>query len=439
MDIKKNIEIVGVGSQLQGVGRSDCGRTLFVPFAIPGEVVDVRITKSQKNFLEGEIIEIKAPHSQRTQPACPYYGTCGGCAAMHMRYELTLELKRVKVESALTRLGKIENPNVQQTIPSEKTTRYRNKAEYAVRAGHFGMMAKNSNRVVGIDDCLLQDVRSVALMNAAKEVFADAPQLKGIVTRVNDKGGMMVIYAAEPQSRIPDLHAKAGALNDLLPELKSSYWCALQQKPHHALDGLCRMLTGSETLSERFFGFDYALSPQSFFQVNRAQAENLVQILLDGLDLQGDESVLELFSGIGTLSLPIAKQAKSVTGVEIVRPAVENARAAAEANGVENATFALGDAGEYLLREMKAGRRYEVIVVDPPRAGIGEDLARTIAACKPQKIGYVSCDCATLARDAKVLCENGYELVSATPLDMFPWTEHVETVCILQRNANRRG
>ena len=425
--IEQNIRITGSGKELQGVGRAPDGRALFVDGALPDELCDVAITKQQERCLFGKIHRLVEQSPLRITPDCPYYGLCGGCAALHMDYALALRLKAQKVRDALVRIGKIDDPPLLAPIPAPQTFRYRNKAEYAAANGAFGAMAKASRDIVDLGDCLLQSPQSTAFLNAVRQSMRANRDLCGVVTRTNHQGQLMAILCFHHGRKVQYDPA-------LVDRVHSLYACALSPRPHHALDGKITHLGGAPALPERLAGIDFALSPLSFFQVNRDQAENLVAELLRALELRGDERVFDLYCGIGTLTLPLAKAAKSATGIEIVAPAIEDAIAAAQSNGIKNARFQCGDAGKLLADALKSGAKPHVIVVDPPRKGLDPGLIPHILSARPEKIGYVSCDCATLARDLRLILDSGaYRLTSATPVDMFPHTEHIETVCVLER------
>ena len=427
--IAENIEITGTGSSLSGVGRLPDGRALFVEGALIGERCDVIIDKQQERCAFGRAGRILVPSPHRTPPACPLYGECGGCAAMHMDYPFSLQLKARKVNDSLIRIGKLERPTLCAPIPAEPIYHYRNKAEYACRNGRFGAVSRGSNpQIVALENCLLQTPQSLDFLAQVRTLLHDDSALSGVVTRTNHLGELMgILCYAHGKSPRPLPQSLSGRVHSL-------HTCTLSPKPHHALDGQCRHISGAARLDEQLCGLSFSLSPHSFFQINRAQAETLVQVLLDALALRGDETVFDLYCGIGTLTLPLARRAKHVTGIEIVAPAIEDAIRAANENHIPNAHFLCGDAGKLLAHALKRGATPDVIVVDPPRKGLDPALIAQLLLCAPQKIAYVSCDCATLARDIRLLTESGrYTLAHATPLDMFPWTEHIETICLLQR------
>lgn len=434
----ETIKIIGVGSELTGVGRSASGRTLFVLGAIPGELVKARVTREGDRFSMAEAVEILEPSPQRTVPPCPFFGRCGGCVAQHMDYALTLELKARRVTDALERIGGLKDVLVLPTIPSPDRWRYRNKAEYLCRntPGGFlcGMSERGSRRVVELCDCLLQHPAGAKLLNAAHRALPK--HAKNLVTRVDRSGQLMAIVGVQGDFCEKSL---ADSLFSSVPELVSLYRCDLKSKPAHAMDGPVSHIRGLHRLPEQLCGLDYQLSPHTFFQVNRGQAEQLIATLLRALDLHGSETVVDAYCGIGTLTLPLAQTAKRAIGIELVRPAVEDAVLAAEANGIKNVEFLAGDAPIELENLLSRGLRPNAVVVDPPRSGLDKRLIVSLSRVRPEKIAYVSCDPGTLARDLKLLLADGaYKLAPVQPLDMFPWTEHVETVVLMSRVDKQR-
>ncbi len=416
------IEITGVGSQLQGVGRLRDGRAAFVPFVIPGERVSIEIARDGGRFVEARLQEVLSPAAERVAPDCPVYGLCGGCQARHMTYAASLAWKRRRVADALERLGGFERPNVLETVGIDNPLRARNKAEYAIVGGKIGAFRAGSRELVPLCDCLLQQESSVQALRALS-----AMDLRGLcfaVTRVNRMGEMMLVLSGT--APISPIRAFPGA--------HSLYYCRLNPRPAHALDGTCRWIAGAKRLEETFLGLRFSLLPQSFFQVNVAQAERMVSLALSALDLSGAHTVLDAYCGAGTITLAAAARARLAVGVEIVEPAILDARASAERNGLaEKSRFVLGDAAREIPRLISNGLRFEAAILDPPRKGAEERVLAAIANAAPAKIAYISCDPATLARDLKYLRARGYALEWAQPFDMFAYTGHVETVALLRR------
>ncbi len=420
----ETISITGAGSQLQGVGRLRDGRAAFVPFSIPGETVDVEIVRDHGRYVEARLLAVREPSPARVAPDCPLFGRCGGCQARHMAYGETLRLKRQRVVDALTRIGGLSAPDVRDTLPMPAPLRCRNKAEYAVSGGQIGFMRAGSREVVPAGDCLLQRGESVRVLHQLARM--DLHGLRGAVTRVNRRGEVMLTLCGvgkEPPIRE-------------FPGVASLYYCRLKPHPTHALDGECRLLAGAERLEETLSGLRFSLLPQSFFQVNAAQAEHMYALALDALSLAPDEAALDAYCGAGTITLLMAARGARATGIELVRPAVLDAEASARRNSLSGrARFLLGDAAEALPRLVASGERFAAAVLDPPRRGVDERALRALVDAAPQRVAYISCDPATLARDLKLLAAGGYRLIFAQPVDMFAYTGHVETIVLLQRET----
>ena len=433
------IEITGVGSELQGVGRLDDGRAVFVPGAIPGEKVKIEVTAEKGRFCEASLVEVLESSPDRVEPVCSYAGACGGCQARHMTYARTLALKRQKVYDALTRIGGFVDPEVRDTLGCDDPERTRNKAEYPIARQDgrmvIGAYAPGGRRVIPLTDCLLQSNRSVEALKWLSDrldTLPFAPHLKYLVTRVNRAGELMIVLCGDAP-----IASELKAF-DLLPEDTHSLWyCHLNRRPTHALDGKCTRISGAPILRDRLFDLDFELSPQSFFQVNARQTEVLYDQALQaaGIVPGCDFNVLDAYCGAGTITLSAARCARKVTGIEIVAPAIENARQNARNNHLPNARFICGDAAREIPRLLERGERFDVALLDPPRKGADAALLEALAQAGIPTITYVSCNPATLARDLKLLREHGYHLRFAQPVDMFPWTGHVETVVLLTRNT----
>ena len=436
--MSEQIIITGVGSELQGVGRLPDGRAVFVPGAIPGETVEVKIEKDRGRFCEASLCAVLEPSPDRVTPACPLAGDCGGCQGRHMRYGRTLALKRQIVFDALTRIGGLREPNVLETLACPDPERTRNKAEYPIAtqdgAPVVGAFARGGRRVVSLSDCLLQRQPSVAALRWVGEHLGEtglAGHLKTLVTRVNRAGELMLVFCADAPIH-GALRRLSPALRAALPQLRSLYMCVLNRRPAHALDGRCERIDGQAALTETLCGLEFEISPQSFFQVNPDQAEALYAEALRAAGLTEDSEALDAYCGTGTITLAAARLARHVTGIEIVAPAIEDARRNAERNGLsDRADFICGDAAKEIPRLIARGRRFDAAILDPPRKGADEALLRALMAADVPRIAYVSCNPATLARDVKLLAAGGYALEWARPVDMFPWTGHVETVCLL--------
>ena len=440
----ERIQITGTGSELQGVGRLQDGRAVFVPGALPGETVQIEVTRDGGRFCEARLLQVVEASPERQEPYCPHYGRCGGCSARHMTYACSLRLKRQRVVDALERIGGVERPEVLPTIGSDATERCRNKAEYAVsvRDGEvrIGSFEGSSRRVLPLEDCLLQRAESVRVLNWMQEClgkYACAGRVRYLVTRVNRAGETTAVLCADAPVQ-GEARAIAEALMRDVPEVVSAYFCKLNRHPAHALDGACSHLAGRRTVEDELLGLRFELSPQAFFQVNPPQAEKLYLKALEaaGLTEGAPKRVLDAYCGAGTITLAAARLSEYALGVEIVPPAIENAKQNARRNGLEDrARFICGDAAREIPKRMAAGERFDAAILDPPRKGADAALLNAIADAGIPRIAYVSCNPSTLARDVKLLAERGYRLDWAQPVDMFPWTGHVETAALLSHKS----
>ena len=436
----ERIRITGTGSELQGVGRLADGRAVFVPGALPGEEVEIEITREAKRFCEAKLLRVLGASPERVASDCPQDTCCGGCAARHMRYEYSLELKRQRVFDALSRIGGVDEPFVFETIGCAMPERTRNKAEYAVEVRNgevrVGCFEGRSRRVLPIRDCLLQRTESVRALNWISDhlsEYAFAPHIRYLVTRVSRAGELTAILSGDaPLGN--ELQNLAAAMARDLPEMVAFHYCKLKPRPAHALDGNCARILGARTMSDQLLGLTFELSPQAFFQVNPPQAEALYLKALEAAGINDGVRVLDAYCGAGTITLAAAARGARAVGVEIVAPAIENAKRNAERNKLsDRARFLCGDAAHEIPRMIASGERFDAAILDPPRKGADAALLNAMADAAIPRIAYVSCDPGTLARDVKLLIERGYRLEWAQPVDMFPWTGHVETAALLQR------
>ena len=448
-DWKKNtvhpLEITGYTAEGMGVARLD-GRVVFVPHTIMGERWQVRLEKVNKNVAWGRGVELLEASPERVEPDCPLMGRCGGCQFRHMTYAEELRAKGMRVSDALERVGgvKLDLPPV---MGAEVPERYRNKVQFPVAEGRNGLAVgyfrPRSHDVLDAPDCLLQPGVVTDLRRAFKgwmEEFS-VPAYKeenctGLVrhlyVRTNSRGeslccvvvnGKGVPFGGELVERLRAAHS---GLVGVVLNFNTRDTNVILGDAYHTL-------WGRDWLEEELQGLTFRLSVPSFFQINRAQTERLYSVALDFAGLTGKETVLDLYCGIGTISLALAKGAGHVIGAEIVPPAIEDAKENARRNGITNAEFFCGDAGAVAQKLAEEGVRPHVITVDPPRKGLGPEVPAILAGMEPERIVYVSCDPATLARDVKRLGELGYRAVKAQGVDLFPRTAHVETVVLLSR------
>ena len=434
--------IEGYASGGEGVARIG-GMAVFVKGALRGERVEVFIEHIGHSAAWGRVERLWSPSPARIEPDCPYYGACGGCQFRHMTYEEELKAKRQRVEDALRRIGGADLP-VCVIHGAENTQRYRNKVQFPVAEGAIGYYRGRTHQVVDIDDCLLQRPAVTACRAAVKgwmERFRipayDERTGKGLVRhlflRTNSAGETLCCVVANGKT-LPHEAELVEALRAAAPGLAGVVLSVNTRKTNVILGQEFFTLWGRDRLEEELCGHTFRLSAPSFFQVNRAQTQVLYRRALDFAGLTGEETVVELYCGIGTISLTLAERAGQVIGVELVPQAVADAKENARRNALEHKTrFACGDAAGLAARLAGEGVRPDVVVVDPPRKGLAPETVDTIAKMAPDRVVYVSCDPATLARDVKRFGGLGYAPARAEAVDLFPRTAHVETVVLLRR------
>ena len=437
--------IDGYSSEGLGIARVN-GAVVFVPHAVRGEEIDLRITKVMKTSCAGEIVKIHNPSPERMEPECPYAGKCGGCAYRHLTDPEELWAKRQRVQDALTRIGGLEL-TVEEILGAKNPEHYRNKSQYPVGAdGSIGFFQARTHKVVPIRRCLIQTEAADRTAQAVGEWMRrykisayDETTGKGLVrhvcVRVNRKGESLccVVVNGNKVPREPELAAYVTAA---VPHTVGVLLNSNTRRGNVVLGDKYRTLFGRNYLMDTLCGLEFKLSMPSFYQVNRDQAEVLYGKALEFAGLTGNETVLDLYCGIGTITLCLAKAAKRVIGAEIVPPAIRDAKENALRNHVENAEFFCGDAADIAAKLESDGLRPDVVTVDPPRKGLAPEVIASVAAMGPEKVVYVSCDPATLGRDVKIFREFGYEAKRAAAVDMFPGTAHVETVVLLSRETN---
>ena len=434
--------IDGYSSEGLGIARVN-GAVVFVPHAVRGEEIDLRITKVMKTSCAGEIVKIHNPSPERMEPECPYAGKCGGCAYRHLTYPEELWAKRQRVQDALTRIGGLDL-TVEEILGAKNPEHYRNKSQYPVGAdGSIGFFQARTHKVVPIRRCLIQTEAADRTAQAVGEWMRrykisayDETTGKGLVrhvcVRVNRKGESLccVVVNGNKVPREPELAAYVTAA---VPHTVGVLLNSNTRRGNVDLGDKYRTLFGRNYLMDTLCGLEFKLSMPSFYQVNRDQAEVLYGKALEFAGLTGNETVLDLYCGIGTITLCLAKAAKRVIGAEIVPPAIRDAKENALRNHIENAEFFCGDAADIAAKLESDGLRPDVVTVDPPRKGLAPEVIASVAAMGPEKVVYVSCDPATLGRDVKIFREFGYEAKRAAAVDMFPGTAHVETVVLLSK------
>ena len=437
--------IDGYASDGAGVARLD-GMVVFVQGGIRGEACDVRLTHVGRSALWGRVEEVVNPSPARIFPRCLHYTKCGGCQFRHMNYAEELEAKRIRVEDALRRLGGAEI-HVSAILGAEQVDRYRNKAQFPVAKGpRIGFYRPRSHDVIDVDDCLLQGEAAARLRGAVKEWMAEysipaynertfTGLVRHVYVRTNRAGRSLCCLLVNGRG-VPREAELVRALRRAEPNLAGIVLGVNEKHNNVILGDSYRALWGEDFLSDTLCGLTFRLSVPSFYQVNPAQTEVLYGKALEFAGLTGAETVLDLYCGIGTISLVMARKAGMVWGAEVVPQAVDDAIANARRNHIENARFLCADAGEAARYLEGEGVRPDVVCVDPPRKGLAEDVVDTIADMGPERVVYVSCDPGTLGRDVKRFAGRGYTLKKAVAVDMFPRTAHVETVVLLSRETN---
>lgn len=442
------IEITGMTTQGAGVGHYQ-GMAVFTPLTAPGDVARVRIVKAAKNYAYGRLEELVSPSADRMEPDCPCFAQCGGCCYRHITYEAELGIKAARVKDALTRIGGFRSLPVRPILGADSRDGYRNKALLPLGTKKdgslsMGFYAVNSHRIVDCEECRLQPEEFNRAMGAFREwaaaygdpVYDEAThsgRMRRLYLRKGEMTGQILACVVVNGNGLHHESELIEALKQAVPGLASVVVNSNRERTNVALGQKCRTIYGMDTIEDTLCGLRFKLSPLSFYQVNRTQAERLYEVAARYAGLTGQELLLDLYCGAGTIGLSMAGMARRLLGVEIVPQAVENARENARLNGIENAEFFCGDAGEAARMLAERGERPDVIVLDPPRKGCSPDLVRTVAEFGPKRIVYVSCDPATLARDLKLFAELGYPPVEAAPVDMFPGTAHVETVVLLSK------
>lgn len=434
--------IDGYASDGAGVARLD-GMVVFVQGGIRGEACDVRLTHVGRSALWGRVEEVVNPSPARIFPRCLHYTKCGGCQFRHMNYAEELEAKRIRVEDALRRLGGADI-HVSAILGAEQVDRYRNKAQFPVAKGpRIGFYRPRSHDVIDVDDCLLQGEAAARLRGAVKEWMAEysipaynertfTGLVRHVYVRTNRAGRSLCCLLVNGRG-VPREAELVRALRRAEPNLAGIVLGVNEKHNNVILGDSYRTLWGEDFLSDTLCGLTFRLSVPSFYQVNPAQTEVLYGKALEFAGLTGAETVLDLYCGIGTISLVMARKAGMVWGAEVVPQAVDDAIANARRNHIENARFLCADAGEAARYLEGEGVRPDVVCVDPPRKGLAEDVVDTIADMGPQRVVYVSCDPGTLGRDVKRFAGRGYTLKKAVAVDMFPRTAHVETVVLLSK------
>ena len=462
VDLKlENVTIEAVAAEGKALTHVD-GMVVFVDFAVPGDIVDIQVFRKKKNYMEGFITRMIQPSPHRVEAFCEHFGVCGGCRWQPLPYEMQLEAKRQQVYDQLVRIGHLEVPEIRPTLPSQRTQFYRNKLEFSAsnkrwvlngedpeaipandRMGLGFHVGKFFDKVLDIKKCWLQPEPSNAIRLFIKQFciengyeFYDIRNNEGyfrnMFIRTTEAGAVMLIlcFAYEDSER------RIALLDALVAEFPqiTSLWYVINEKLNDSIGDQSPILyKGDEAIYEEMEGLRFKIGPKSFYQTNSLQAYRLYTVARDFAALTGNEVVYDLYTGTGTIAQFVSRQASKVIGIEYVPEAIEDAKANAEANGITNCRFFAGDMKDVLNSRFIAKHgRPDVVILDPPRAGIHPDVAKVILDAASERMVYVSCNPASQARDLAILCQD-YEITAVQPVDMFPHTMHVENVCALKR------
>jgi len=460
----EGVTIEAVAAEGKALAHVD-GAVVFVPYAVPGDVVDIRVQKKKKNYMEGVVTRLVSPSPRRLEPFCPHFGVCGGCKWQILPYEMQLEAKQAQVEDQLVRIGHLQIPPISPIIGSERTIYYRNKLEYSFsskrwilsdeepeaippedRMGLGFHVGKFFDKVLDIKQCYLQrdpsnDIRLFVKKYAVEhgldffDIRENRGYLRTMFIRTAENGGVMVIlcfFYDDKASR----EALLDALSEEFPQISSLYYVVNTKLNDSISDQECILYKGDDAIYESMEGLSFKIGPKSFYQTNSPQAYRLYSVAREFAALTGKEVVYDLYTGTGTIAQFVSAKASKVVGIEYVKEAIDDARENTRRNGIRNCVFYAGDMKDVLTPSfIKENGKPDVIILDPPRAGIHPDVAKVILGAAPKRIVYVSCNPATQARDLSMLCQD-YEIKAVQPVDMFPHTQHVETVCALERKHN---
>ena len=441
------VTVTGLGSTGEGVGKVN-GFTVFAHGGLPGETVKVKLESVKKTYAMGRVVDILQTSADRCEPVCPIYEECGGCQLQHLNYEAQLKIKTQQVKDALTRIGHLKHVEVLPTLRATEPTFYRNKMQFPVATTEgqleIGCFAAATHRVVDVNNCFIQKEKNNKIIGVVREWMQkyhipayNEDKGTGIVRHVMGRvgvhtGDVMVVLVTATYD-IPHVKELTKMLRDNIPGLKS-FIQNINKRHTNVIMGLKdRVIYGKSTIRDTLGTLKFNISAQSFFQVNSEQAEKLYNKAVEFAGLTGKEIVFDVYCGTGTISLFLAKHAKAVYGIEIVPPAITDARRNAEDNHCDNATFLLGDAAQKLPELLEQGIKPDVVLLDPPRAGCEERVLSSIVHVKPKRIVYVSCNPSTLARDLAYLSSHGYNVPIVQPVDMFPQTAHVECVALIEQ------
>lgn len=441
------IDITGLTHEGQGVGKIE-GFVVFVDGVLPGENVDIKIVKQTKSYAVGRLVNINNSSADRVKPFCPVYDKCGGCAVQHMSYQAQLDFKKDTVLQNIRRIGGLQNIKVNNTIGMENPFKYRNKVQYPVGSDkgdiRIGFYETRSHNIIDSNLCDIQPDESNNIRDVVRGFCKDAGiaiydektgkgLLRHVMVRKGFKTEEIMVVLVVNGDKLAKSDELVNKLLEYFPDIKSIILNVNTRNTNIILGDKNICIYGQKYITDYIGSFKFEISPLSFFQVNPIQTEVLYEKALEYAGLSGNETVFDLYCGIGTISLFLSQKAKHVVGVEVVADAICDAKRNAEINGVSNVEFLVGEAEKVIPELYEQGVKADVVVVDPPRKGCDQLLLNTLVEMQPQRIVYVSCNPSTLARDLKYLTEHGFEAKEVQPVDMFPWTGHVEAIVLMTR------
>lgn len=433
-----------------GVAKVD-GYALFVRGVLPGERAKVKVLKTKKGYGIAKLLELHDTNPQRVDPPCPIYDQCGGCQLQHMSYEGQLDHKQKSVKETLARFGGLPDVSVHPVLGMDDPWRYRNKAQVPVGERENGVIVgfyqRGSHRIIDMDSCIIQDETNDDVVQIVKRIADDygvhaydeqthRGTLRHIIARHGQNSCEVMVVLITRDKNLPSRKNIVRDIIDAVPSVKSITQNINPKQTNTIFGGETRVLWGRDVIYDSIGNVKFAISTRSFYQVNPKQTKVLYDKAMEYAQLTGTETVVDAYCGIGTISLFLAEQAGHVYGVEVVPEAIEDAKRNAELNKRENVTFEVGKAEEVIPAWHRQGIKAEVIVVDPPRKGCDEALLQAIIAMRPERVVYVSCNPATLARDLRILEDGGFSTEEVQLVDMFPQTMHVENVVSLKRKVS---
>lgn len=443
------LDIISIGYEGEGIAKIE-GYPIFIEGAILGEKVKALIVKVKKSYAYGKLLEVIEPSNDRVEPKCKVYKRCGGCTVQHMNYKKQLDYKFERVKDCISKIGGLESSLVKYPIGMENPERYRNKVQLPVGIVKgelsIGFYAPRSHNIINLDTCLIQDKIADKVAELTREwmikynvsaasidgVFNKNGLIRHIMIRKGFTTNEVMVVLVSTKENVKYIDEFISLIKDNIEGIKSIILNVNKENTNVILGEKCITLWGEDTITDYIDNFKFNISPLSFFQVNPVQTEKLYSKALEYAELTGEETVFDAYCGTGTITLFLSQKAKKVYGVEIIEPAIINARENARINNVDNAEFFVGKSEEIIPDLIEKGIVPEVIVVDPPRKGCDIKLLESIEKAKPRRIVYVSCDPSTLARDLKILEEKGYKTETVQPVDMFPHTSHIENVVLLK-------